>query len=586
MNIFRWVAAVGIFFVFAFVGMLWFLEQGSNRFVEPDTPQRIERSPDQAAPGETDTGSTSSNPTLAKTVASNNAQSEKADRVENDTGESVYAQDTATDQAQQDEVVVVESNDAAPLDISDEIASTDATSQPQRASDEKDSRREPPPEGDETLGGRVLNSQGEIMSGATVTAGYRDPVSRRVNPRKRSARVDDRGRYQFSGLAPGEYQLSHLPLPGYSNRTLYVRAGSASADLVLTAVSRIVVSGRVTNTDGLPIPNATVVVSGSKTINTNAEGEYVAEASIQSNSAVAVRVEAPGYGEETLLINGREMMGQSEKTLDVTLQPLGDLSVSGVLRAESGEPVVNELVRIFSPRLKLSARAYTDSDGRFVLSNLQEGDDFRLSIIPKNLYERLERGPVRVIPGMAPLELTLRTHSRGQVTGSIQTVGGNPLPGFSMSLTSSKSPATALVVRADETGRFAIADVPAGNLHFSTPSQPHMDVRGVTLDSGDQVDVNVVVDLGPYRLSGTVTTVDGAPVPGANVVMTWRYQANGLSASSYRQTSTDAAGAYQFSEIAAGAHSIAVNHVSFGQVQNSIDIGPGIDRLNVVLPGR
>jgi len=377
--------------------------------------------------------------------------------------------------------------------------------QPERAPGAEDARREPTPGGDETLSGRVLSSEGDVMTGVTVTIGYRDPVTRQVNPRKRSARVNDKGVYAFEDLAPGEYQLSHLPVPGYANRTAYVRAGSGSADLVLTAVRPIVIRGKITSEDGLPIAGATAVVSGSKTVTTGSDGEYVTEATIQRNSAVAVRVTSPGYAEETRLVNGREVLSDSEAVVDVVLKPLGDISVTGTLRTEFGEPVENELVRIFSPRLRISARSQTDSDGRFELQNLQIGDDFRISVIPREKFKRLERGPLQIVPGMAPLELVLRTHARGQVTGSIQTTAGEPLPGFSMSLTSSSSPAKALVVRADETGRFAVGDVPAGDLHFSTPSQPHIDVRGVNLGAGDQIDLRILIDLGPYSLAGTVS---------------------------------------------------------------------------------
>ncbi len=581
MNAVRWIAAVAAFFALAFLGMFWFLEQSVNAPThDAALSPRVEVQPAVPAVSGNDVAA---RPTVAPASPGVARSTGVETEPEPDSGAGSDNAPVAGGSAP------AAGSDASPSEQNQGSGETQpsqlSASQPQRTTENNDARREPPPEGDETLGGRVLNTKGEIMSGVTVTAGYRDPVTRRINPRKLSSRVDDNGRYQFKGLAVGEYQLSHLPIPGYSNRTMYVRAGSASADLVLTAVSAIIIRGKVTSADGLPIPKATVVVSGGKTIITDAQGEYIAEATIQTNSAVAVRVVAPGYGDETLLINGREVIGQTETELDVVLQPLGEISVTGVLRAQSGEPVANELVRIFSARLKLSSRAHTDAEGRFTLTNLQEGDDFRLSIIPKNLYERLERGPLRIIPGMAPMELTLQAHSRGQVTGSIQTLGGNPLPGFTMSLTSSKSPATALVVRADETGRFVVDDVPSGDLHFSTPSQPHMDVRGVTLGSGDQVDVNVVVDIGPWRMAGTVTNPQGQPVPGANVVMTWRHQANGLSASSYRQTSTDASGTYQFTELASGTHSIAINHVDFGQLQSPVDVGPGRDRFNAVLPG-
>jgi len=81
-----------------------------------------------------------------------------------------------------------------------------------------------------------------------------------------------------------------------------------------------------------------------------------------------------------------------------------------------------------------------------------------------------------------------------------------------------------------------------------------------------------------------VTDVRGQPVAGANVVMTWRQSTGGLSSSSYRQTSTDATGGYQFTELAAGEHSLAINHLSFGPAQQAVNIGPAQDRQDVVMP--
>ena len=177
----------------------------------------------------------------------------------------------------------------------------------------------------------------------------------------------------------------------------------------------------------------------------------------------------------------------------------------------------------------------------------------------------------------------LSSEETGEIGGSIVDSAGNPLPGFSMSLVSSRSPARSLSVIADEAGRFNLQNVPSGNLFFSTASQPRIEMRGLILEAGAQLEVTIKADIGPHSVEGVVLDSDTNPIAGARVTLTARVKSEFGDTTSYRQANTDSDGRFRFPELGAGPHRLSVSHLTEGRASVEVDISELVTPLSMTL---
>ena len=92
-----------------------------------------------------------------------------------------------------------------------------------------------------------------------------------------------------------------------------------------------VVSGKVSDANGAPIPNASIVVSGGKTgTSTNVNGEFSLRV---SNTARTLLISAVNYGTQSILINGNT----ANATLTLQTLSMDEVVVTGISRVKKSE---------------------------------------------------------------------------------------------------------------------------------------------------------------------------------------------------------------------------------------------------------
>jgi hypothetical protein len=145
-----------------------------------------------------------------------------------------------------------------------------------------------------------------------------------------------------------------------------------------------------------------------------------------------------------------------------------------------------------------------------------------------------------------------------------------------------------LAITTDAQGRFVVPDLPEGAAALQTRAAPVLSVTGieVSASAGAATDVTVVVDVGPHRLDGRLVTATGAPAAAARVALEWSDSRGGITSRSTRETTTDADGAFVFTQLGGGVHIVSASLAGAGNVRLERAIGAGTQPVQMTLPGR
>ncbi|MDH3916071.1 MAG: carboxypeptidase-like regulatory domain-containing protein [Chromatiales bacterium] len=441
--------------------------------------------------------------------------------------------------------------------------------------------REEPTRGELIISGRVLDQNGQRLSGIEIVArplAQRGLGSADINI---ETRTNSEGHYTIEGLLPGDYEVSTLEKAGYPSARKTFRAGVDSADLVLFGSTTVQLHGRVTDARGSALAEVEVSPGGRNTARvwTDADGAYRTQLTVTNPEAShTVVFRLAGYHEERVNLTARELAGAAEHRADVTLRSQGETAaVSGTLRSPRGDPVAGETVQLQSAALDTRYTATSGADGAFTMGAVEPGSDYRVTVHPRGAYENYWQQDIAIDHPGTMIEITLQPLASGRLTGRMIDVEGYPLPGFTVLLKSTKSQRRYVAVTSDDGGYFNVEDAPAGQLMFFTRSDPRFGITGITLEQGTTVTTEVVVDWGDNELLGRVADQNGAPVAGAAVHLTWQHSHRGTRSNSMRRTVTDSAGSFRFTRLGPGPHRIQVSAPGYQNVtvDHNVDGYPG-----------
>jgi hypothetical protein len=444
----------------------------------------------------------------------------------------------------------------------------------------------PAEKSDLSVSGRVLNVRGDPVSGIQITARQFNPATNRFSSVQHSAHSLAGGRYVIKGLTAGDYQLRTTVSDRYTSATIYVRAGFLSADIVLNDGHQVRVIGTVTDAAGYPLADVEVIPSrrGRRTT-TDEAGGYVTTLMTQRNRTYSFRFRAPGYTDEIQSFSGADVVDVPETRLDAQLSPAGNSEVTGMVTNEFGNVVVGARIWMNSPSLKTSYRGRSDTNGFYAISGIKASSDYQLTATVRGLYERYIRKPIAITDGGVTLNVTLASIAGGRVTGNMVDAQGEPVPSFTLLLTSSKAAGRTVPVVGDSAGHFEVDEVPEGRLTFVTRSQPRVSIRGAELTATSEVFVRLVIDWGVHSLVGQVTDISGNPIPGVDTALTWRHETGSMQSSSSRRTLTDAGGFFRFTQLGPGVHRLDLMANGFRRYNTQVDIGGALGELRIQLQG-
>jgi protocatechuate 3,4-dioxygenase beta subunit len=434
------------------------------------------------------------------------------------------------------------------------------------------------------ISGRVLDRGGTPVAGIKVEARRQlselvEGALLRSDQESLVATSDRGGRYEISRLDAADYVLRTEATDGYPSATKVYRAGSRSADIVLEEARLLAVHGTVASKDGQALAGVRIQPLGQSThqVETGQDGTFELDVEILEGQSVQVlAANKAGYRETRVNLRMDEARGEDRLELNLVMDELGArASFAGTISDGEKNPVGGETVYLHSSSLNARYQTTSDARGRFKLSDVQVGGDYRLWIYPRQGFKDFQKTPVEVPESGAELEIVLESIATGGVRGRMVDSQGRPVPSFTLWLKSLKALGSSVAVTGNEAGQFEAENVPEGELLLETRSLPRLTVRGVQFAPSDPTDLEIVLDWGGNAFSGTVTDPGGVPIAGARVSLYWSQRFEKTQSSSFRSAVTDASGTFSFSELGPGEHKINVVSDSHSPGQAMYDVGSG-----------
>ncbi len=386
--------------------------------------------------------------------------------------------------------------------------------------------------------GDVQDLQVTIDQGARVQGVVFDPtgfpvggleIEARKRPEQRIsvpffAETDEDGRFSFSTLEEGSYQLI-VNGPGWFTKRVEVQTGQESLEIVMSPGPRVY--GRVVDQRGEGIAEVRLI------LDTNLGEQSRYETDEQGNFSFLINAHekfdllliASGYGDarvEVPWVGG-----------DLGTVVLGnEIHIEGVVRGPNGEPVararvtaITELERedrkrpSFSP---VGVVAWTDLDGRFSLEVTEPYGKYFLSANSSHFARSEEHSFNLTGSSIDGAEIYLDWGSSlfGQILGQ----GGGSLSRASFVLTRSgddpSGSRSSRTIHTRSDGTYSISELAPGNYFASAVApgyvmSPYRELE-VLVDQNLRFDVTLEPET---LLKGLVTDDSGFPIPGAQIVV-------------------------------------------------------------------
>jgi hypothetical protein len=431
-----------------------------------------------------------------------------------------------------------------------------------------------------SIGGRVLTPDGKPAAGAAVRA-----ESEMWSGKVWSAVTDAGGRFDISGLAPGEYRL----IAHHKDWAVAIvggvrleRAGDVEADLVLSAPVRV--TGRLVDSDERPLTGTVSLQEADGQPSPQSLGLLVRADAGDDGRFTLERVPS---GSHALAVVARGVaarrvpieVGAGQKAVD-----LGDVvleagaQIRGRVRDTAGAPIADAALHGY-PDGPLAAGASpiegrTGADGTFALGGAS-APSYRLHVRAPGF------GAV-THPVEAPSkDVELVLEPAGTIEGLVVDDAGRPVEAFDVSAMPAggrqamdrQPPRKRPVV--SEGGRFTLDEVAAGTYAVQVAARD----LGRQVVSDVKVAAGAVTDLGRIRLTaggairGTVVDAASAPIAGAIVVAVG--SGRPMSRTDVPETATDSGGGFHLRGLSAGTVVVTARHPDFAEGRSApVEIEP------------
>lgn len=322
---------------------------------------------------------------------------------------------------------------------------------------------------------------------------------------------DPRGAFRIEGLAPGRWQLT-AEAAGHARTVVdrVVLPRSAPLDVVLGAAG--VIEGVVVTADGKPAPGATVGFAGEAELlqlESGPSGGFAAEVKAGTFRVSAVRGDEAGWVEAAVSVGPGTTAPRLTIRLGVAARFTGKV-VDDAQRPVGGAQV---LVTPHQARGEV-ARLVTSADGAFASPPLAPGE-YDLDASAEGFAPAGSTGLV-LLPHQR-FAVTLRLSATGEVSGTVHSEAGGPLPGVRVRGGRRWGDRFGQVdgeALTDAQGRYRLTGLAPGVVslsvrHLDSPLGPG---RSVELKAGQVATADFVLPaLG--RLEGRLRMADGSPLP-------------------------------------------------------------------------
>ncbi|WP_377890517.1 collagen binding domain-containing protein [Alkalihalobacillus sp. R86527] len=368
---------------------------------------------------------------------------------------------------------------------------------------------------------------------------------------------DQNGEFLFTDIKVGQLNVK-ATAPDYGVSSIGVIVEPAEVSTVQLSLSQITgnITGVITDTDGNPISNATVIVTDPTntavaTVISASDGTYT----VPQLDPGEYTVTASESGSGANVVTGTVTPGD-ESGVDITLIPLGAV-VQGTVLDTGGEVVVGATVelRSVSPFGPIVSTVLTDSDGNYDFGTISNGT--YTIVVTANNYGS-ESGSVLIVDGVPTIQQFALTPDPASVEGVI-TTGGVPVPNAVVKLLDITE-TSIFEVQTDADGRYLIQNINPG-IYTLVVNNPDYQAakQGFTIGAGESTTVNFDLVPQPSEITGRVLNLQtNFPVVGAIVQIFF-----GDSVQPSQRAVTDGAGDYTITGLAPGPYTILITAPNF-----------------------
>lgn len=419
------------------------------------------------------------------------------------------------------------------------------------------------------LQGVVVNSRGNGIRGAAVLATLGGSLAQG----RRMGRVRDaEGTFVVENLVPGDWSLV-VSADGFVTREVppvVVTAGEKPPAVRVQLDTGATLSGRVTVSDGSPLPNASVSLRmtvrdpmrafRNHGATTDGDGYYELSGLPLGRHAITF-----GHARYQSLVRDLEL-SVAALELDVTLE--AGLEIAGQVVDPDGMPVAGALVSANAVVDASTTRFYggsgggmreTDTQGRFRLEGLGAGA-FHVTAAKDGYASAVTETPVQLSDSSFE-GLELRLSAGGKVAGLVRGVAFDDLASVSITAmrTDGRASMQPQIVGVDHEGRFELANLSVGDWQVYASVGQRSEREVITIPAAG-AEVSVELNFGSgFTLTGVVLE-GGAPAPGLGV------SARGVDTQGYAQETSSPRGRFELPGLAAGRYELTVGgHGRFGR---------------------
>ncbi|MCY1082253.1 carboxypeptidase regulatory-like domain-containing protein [Archangium lansingense] len=408
-----------------------------------------------------------------------------------------------------------------------------------------------------SLRGRtVAEGRGEPVPLAEVTLRpYTEPGSPSAQAHALPEEVavatsDEQGRFDFTGLAPGRYELV-AEAPGFSRRTLRFVPVPTSGELEVGLWPASTLEGFVLGADGQPALDAEVRVLGGPTdfrTTTGAGGGFSLEVSSGTYWVIARKGGQVGRAPGFIVVGP----GETARDVTVRLGATGHLAGTVTRVADAGPVEGAWLVASPTGAGGELGRARTDAAGQYALE-LPPGD-YDVRVLASGHTDASSQG--LVVEADRYTVADFRLEGTASVEGTVVDPRGRPLAGVSVRAGLLRGASgEELYTRTDAAGTYLLEGLPVGTVRVRAKQDTSAvwTSRTAQLATGARGRVDFMLSE-TGLVQGRVTLASGEPLPEPAVVRAMAKEGSG-GLMDMGLAETDAEGHYQL-ELRAGVYQL------------------------------
>jgi hypothetical protein len=458
------------------------------------------------------------------------------------------------------------------------------------------------------LDGIVVDGAGQAVSETEIQA--------RANlqePQGVSARSAVDGRFRLSSLALGKtYEITARKTGFAPYSTSWDAEPGKIAPLRIVLRKGATAAGRVVDAEGQPIAGAELSLQPSS----ESQRGWLANRSREGGGATSgadgrFRFSDLGAGVFVLSAARSGFAAQAVQGIEIPAEPrtvdLGEVTLEratvleGRVTDRRGAAVAGAEVDFFcmdlfwaQVGLKRRPSIATDAEGRFRIEDVPRGARCDLNV------HKAGFAPLRLPQVEAPTREPLRIElaPAGTLSGRVVGPQGEPVPEVQISQTESREiwdgdrslpipTSSRSVGQTDRDGRFRLteldtaADTPI-DLQFSKPGYKGRLLRGVEVPKDGGTPLEVALEKGE-TLEGRILSSREEPVAGVEVAVS--RPGPSMLGPGYLETVTDGDGVYRLEGLDIGPYDITAESPDQDTVSASLEVRPGVNRLDLTFPG-